>query len=394
MEYTKDNPLKVIELFSGIGSQRSALEKAGIPHKVVAISEIDKFALKSYNEMYNHCLDNGETINLGDITKIDPKDVPDCDFMSYSSPCQSFSIAGHMLGGEKGSGTRSSLLWEVEKLIEYKKPKYLMLENVKMLVSKKFKHTFDDWLKVLDNIGYNTYWKVLNAKDFGIPQNRERVFAISIRKDVDDKTFEFPKPFKLEKRLKDILEPKVDKKFYLKSELVNRFKFVKSSNNSNLITTSPVGDLNHFAHRPMNCVFGDKSISPTLSTMQGGNTQPKVLIKANNSLGYNEAKDGDSISLDHPNSDKKHSRVTKNVSRTLATSQDVGVIRLKYNKDDYVDFSIRKLTPKECWRLMGFSDSQFEKAQSVCSNTQLYKQAGNSIVVDVMQYIFKNLFKR
>lgn len=174
MKYTKDNPLKVIELFSGIGSQRSALEKAGIPHKVVAISEIDKFALKSYNEMYNHCLDSGETINLGDITKIDPKDVPDCDFMSYSSPCQSFSIAGHMLGGEKGSGTRSSLLWEVEKLIESKKPKYLMLENVKMLVSKKFKHTFDDWLKVLDSIGYNTYWKVLNAKDFGVPQNRER----------------------------------------------------------------------------------------------------------------------------------------------------------------------------------------------------------------------------
>lgn len=388
MEYTKDNPLKVIELFSGIGSQRSALEKAGIPHKVVAISEIDKFALKSYNEMYNHCLDSGETINLGDITTIDPKDVPDCDFMSYSSPCQSFSIAGHMLGGEKGSGTRSSLLWEVEKLIEFKKPKYLMLENVKMLVSKKFKHTFDDWLKVLDNIGYNTYWKVLNAKDFGVPQNRERVFAISIRKDVDDKTFEFPKPFKLEKRLKDVLEPKVDKKFYLKSELVNRFKFVEGNSSSNVVTTSPVGDLNHFAHRHMNAVFGDKSISPTLSTMQGGNTQPKVLIKANSSLGYNEAHDGDSISLDHPNSTKKHSRVTKDVSRTLTTSQDVGVVLLNGYK-----FSIRKLTPKECWRLMGFSDNQFEKAESVCSNTQLYKQAGNSIVVDVMEHIFKNLFK-
>lgn len=388
MKYTKENPLRVIELFSGIGAQRSALEKAGIPHKVVAISEIDKFALKSYNEMYNHCLDSGETINLGDITKIDPKDVPDCDFMSYSSPCQSFSIAGHMLGGEKGSGTRSSLLWEVEKLIEFKKPKYLMLENVKMLVSKKFKHTFDDWLKVLDSLGYNTYWKVLNAKDFGVPQNRERVFAISIRKDVDYETFEFPKPFKLEKRLKDVLEPKVNKKFYLKSELVNRFKFVEGNSNSNVVTTSPVGDLNHFAHRHMNAVFGDKSISPTLSTMQGGNTQPKVLIKANNSLGYNEAKDGDSISLDHPNSTKKHSRVTKDVSRTLTTSQDVSVILLNGYK-----FSIRKLTPKECWRLMGFSDSQFEKAQSVNSNSQLYKQAGNSIVVDVMEYIFKNLFK-
>lgn len=359
MKYTKDNPLKVIELFSGIGSQRSALEKAGIPHKVVAISEIDKFALKSYNEMYNHCLDSGETINLGDITKIDPNDAPDCDFMSYSFPCTDLSIAGRQQGMDMNSGTRSSLLWECERLIKAKKPKYLMLEN---------------------------------AKDFGVPQNRERVFAISIRKDVDDKTFEFPKPFKLEKRLKDILEPNVDSRFYLKQELIDRFKFVKQ-NESNMVTTSPVGDLNHFAHRHMNCVFGDKSISPTLSTMQGGNTQPKVLIKTNNKKGYNEAHDGDSISLDHPNSDKKHSRVTKDVSRTLTTSQDVGVIRLKYNKDDYVDFSIRKLTPKECWRLMGFSDGQFEKAESVCSNTQLYKQAGNSIVIPVMSYIFKNLFK-
>ena len=118
-----------------------------------------------------------------------------------------------------------------------------------------------------------------------------------------------------------------------------------------------------------------------------------MLIKASNKKGYNEAHDEDSISLDHPNSNKKHSHVTKDVSRTLTTSQDVGVIRLKYNKNDYVDFSIRKLTPKECWRLMGFSDSQFEKAESVCSNTQLYKQAGNSIVVGVMEYIFKNLFK-
>lgn len=262
-----------------------------------------------------------------------------------------------------------------------------MLENVKMLVSKKFKPQFDIWLQKLSDIGYNTYCKVLNAKDFGVPQNRERVYAISIRKDIYNKTFEFPKPFKLTKRLKDILEPNVDKRFYLKQELIDRFKFVKQ-NKSDKVTTSPVGDLNHFAHRHMNCVFGDKSISPTLSTMQGGNTQPKVLIKANNLLGYNEAKDGDSISLDHPNSTKKHSRVTKDVSRTLTTSQDVGVILLNGYK-----FSIRKLTPKECWRLMGFKDSQFEKAQSVCSNTQLYKQAGNSIVVDVLMYIFKNLFK-
>lgn len=120
MKYTKEHPLRVIELFSGIGAQRSALERANIPHKVVAISEIDKFALKSYNEMYNHCLDSGETINLGDITKIKPKDVPDCDFMTYSFPCTDLSIAGRQQGMDMNSGTRSSLLWECERLIKAK----------------------------------------------------------------------------------------------------------------------------------------------------------------------------------------------------------------------------------------------------------------------------------
>ena len=185
MKYTKENPLKVIELFSGIGAQRSALEKAGIPHKVVAISEIDKFALKSYNEMYNHCLDSGETINLGDITKIDPKDVPDCDFMTYSFPCTDISSLGHEQGLVEGTHTRSSLLWECRKLIKHKNPKYLMLENVKMLLSKKNKPQFNKWLVTLNSFGYNNYYKVLNAKDFGMPQNRERVFVISIRKDID-----------------------------------------------------------------------------------------------------------------------------------------------------------------------------------------------------------------
>ena len=350
MKYTKEHPLKVIELFSGIGAQRSALEKAGIPHKVVAISEIDKFALKSYNEMYNHCLDSGETINLGDITKINPKDVPDCDFMTYSFPCTDISSLGHEQGLVEDTHTRSSLLWECRKLIKHKKPKYLMLENVKMLLSKKNKPQFNKWLATLDSFGYNSYYKVLNAKDFGMPQNRERVFVISIRKDIDDNTFSFYEPFPLQCRLGSMLESNVDNKFYLKYDLIKDMQFIPRTHNLGYVTTSPVANLNHFAHRHMNCVFNEKSISPTLTTMQGGNTQPKVLIK----------------------------------------NPPKGVSTIELNDNTY---GVRKLTPKECWRLMGFSDSQFEKAESVCSNTQLYKQAGNSIVVDVMEYIFKNLFK-
>lgn len=391
----------MIELFSGIGAQRSALAKAGIPHKVVAISEIDKYALKSYNAMYNNCLDTGETVNLGDIRNVNPNDVPDCDFLTFSSPCQSFSISGKMLGGEKDSGTESSLLWEVEKIISAKRPKYLMLENVKMLVSKRFKHTFDDWLAVLDKLGYDTYWQVLNAKNYGVPQNRERVYAISIRKDVDNGLFGFPQSFVLKRRLKDVLEVDVDERYYLKPNIVDKFVYKPKSAITGVLTladykrtglnvnTNPVGNLNHYNRRPMNDVFGDESISPTLQTMTGGNRQPKVLIRARNKQGYNEAYSFDSVGLDHPNSTQKGSRVTKSVSRTLTTQQDVGVVEINGKQ-----FSIRRLTPKECWRLMGFSDEQFSKAQAVCSNTQLYKQAGNSIVVDVLSYIFENLFKR
>lgn len=350
MKYTKENPLKVIELFSGIGAQRSALDKANIPNKVVAISDIDKYALKSYDEMYNHCLSNGETINLGDITKINPKDVPNCDFMTYSFPCTDLSVLGHKLGMVEGTHTRSSLLWECRKIIKYKKPKYLMLENVKALLSNRNKSQFDKWLSTLANLGYNSYYKILNAKDYDIPQNRERVFVISIRKDIDDGAFKFQQPFPLQSRLGDVLESNVDNKYYLKYDIIKDMQFVPRATNLGYVTTSPVADLNHFAHRHMNCVFDEKSISPTLTTMQGGNTQPKVLVN--------------------------------NPPKGVAT------IELKGN-----DYAVRRLTPKECWRLMGFSDEQFEKAQAVNSNSQLYKQAGNSIVVPVMSCIFKNLFK-
>ena len=204
--------IKVFEAFSGIGTQRMALGNLGIEHEVVAIAEIDKYALKSYEAIHGDCP------NLGDISKIDPNTIPDHDLFTYSFPCQDISAAGKGKGFEKGSGTRSGLLWECEKVIRAKKPKYLLMENVKNLVSKKFKPGFEEWLKALEEIGYTNYYSVLNAKDFGIPQNRERVFCVSILG--NHEPYIFPEKQELTIRLKDVLEDDVDKKYYLSEERV------------------------------------------------------------------------------------------------------------------------------------------------------------------------------
>ena len=204
--------IKVFEAFSGIGTQRMALGNLGIEHEVVAIAEIDKYALKSYEAIHGDCP------NLGDISKIDPNTIPDHDLFTYSFPCQDISAAGKGKGFEKGSGTRSGLLWECEKVIRAKKPKYLLMENVKNLVSKKFKPGFEEWLKALEEIGYTNYYSVLNAKDFGIPQNRERVFCVSILG--EHEPYIFPEKQELTIRLKDVLEDDVDKKYYLSEERV------------------------------------------------------------------------------------------------------------------------------------------------------------------------------
>ncbi|MBS4462890.1 DNA cytosine methyltransferase, partial [Aerococcaceae bacterium zg-B36] len=206
--------LKVLEAFAGIGTQRMALRNLGIPHEVVAILEIDKFAIKSYEAIH------GKTLNLGDISKIKEDDIPEHDLFTYSFPCQDISLAGYQKGLSQGSKTRSSLLWECKRVIESKKPKYLLMENVKNLVGKKFKTDFDKWLEYLESLGYTHYWQVLNAKDYGVPQNRERVFCVSILG--EHKGFEFPTGEPLTIRLKDVLEDEVDEKFYLSEERVKQ----------------------------------------------------------------------------------------------------------------------------------------------------------------------------
>lgn len=202
--------IKVNELFAGIGAFRKALQRLDIPHEIVGISEIDKYAIKSYEAIY------GKTRNYGDISKVDKLDY--ADLWTYGFPCQDISQAGHQAGIVKGE-TRSGLLYEVQRLLSVSAesgelPKYLILENVKALVSKKFITQFEEWLSWLDDLGYNSYWQVINAKDCGIPQNRERVFVVSIRKDID-KGFAFPLPQPLQCTMNDFLEENVEEKYFL-----------------------------------------------------------------------------------------------------------------------------------------------------------------------------------
>ena len=411
--------LRVFEAFAGYGSQSIALKNLGIEYEVVAISEIDKYAIKAYEAIH------GPTNNLGDICKINPSDIPDHDLFTYSFPCQDLSVAGKQAG--LGKGTRSGLLYECEKIIEAKKPKYLLLENVKNLVGKKFKPQFDEWLDYLESLGYTNYWQVLNAKDYGVPQNRERVFVVSILG--EHEPYEFVDKMPLDKCIADILEDEVDEKYYVSKDIQDKFR-----PNKNIKDTidSPVRlgglfDTDKSKHQA-GSVWDTEKISPTLDTMQGGWRQPciidtinvigkldckgwydietrvhdtngifptvetrnraKILIPQATKKGYIEMDLPGVCDLSYPNSKTRRGRVQEGgkVSPTLTTSsQDICYIEPSYK--------IRKLTPRECFRLMGMSDDDIDKIQAAgISNTQQYKMAGNSIVVNVLEAIFKNLF--
>ena len=502
--------LKYLSLFSGIGAPEKALKNLGIEYELIGFSEIDKYAIKSYCAIHNV----SEELNLGDITKIDIKSLPkDIDFITHGSPCTDLSLAGKEAGADKGSGTRSSLMWNSVEIFKHCKPKIILWENVKNLLSKKHKHNFDAYIEDLNNLGYTSYYKVLNAKDFGIPQNRERVFTISIRNDIN-KEFKFPEPFDNGIRLKDLLEKEIDEKYYINTEkdnkIIEEFKANNKNNeqkilvcgklnssqdgivcnpngispthvaghgncpkvvcpcitpdrlnkrqngrrfktndepmftltaqdrhgiletntlnfiggigekdivgdnkslsrnypqgnrvyNSNNIACSQtangggiggktglylVGNLDIKGNEQIRRVYSEEGISPTLNTMQGGNRQPKVMYKVRQSTkqGYDIAKEGNSINLEQPNSTTRRGRVGNKIANTLTCSCNQAVVN---------EYRIRKLTPLECYRLMGFDDEDFYKASALNSNSQLYKQAGNSICVNVLEEIFKNLF--
>lgn len=326
--------MKLLSLFSGIG----AFEKALGEHELVNYCEIDKYASKSYSLIHGVSEDK----NLGDITKVNTSTLPtDIDLITYGFPCQDISVAGKQQGfvDNQGNRTRSGLFFDALRVIQDTKPKYAIAENVKALVGKKFKTEFNIVLDCLEKAGYNNYYKVLNAKDYGIPQNRERVFIVSIRKDIDDNSFVFPQPFELKTKLKDLLENEVDEKYYIKD--VKNIKFCK---NYIQYDQSSKG-YNSQQYR----LYYQDVLSPTIPAGSHGDKTKVILLDKNE--------------ID-------------------------GVWKLSYLDD----FKVRKVTPKECWRLMGFDDEDIDKCINAgLSDAQLYKQAGNSIVVNVIKEIFKEM---
>ena len=534
-----DKPIRLIELFAGIGAQAKALENLGVNFEHYKICEFDPYAIRSYNAVHKT---NFET---SDITKITADDLSIidtdkyCYIMTYSFPCQDLSLAGKQKGMKKGEGTRSGLLWEVERLLRELNqkgknhlPKVLLLENVAQLLSYKNRLDFDDWCHFLSSLGYENYYKILNAKDFGIPQNRERCFMVSI---LGDGYYTFPKPKKLTICLKDMLEKEVDEKYFLSDKLIsyferhskeceekgNGFRFsptngngiaktitaatnnrmddnfilipettkkgyaiaeegdgiyinrphqkrgvvqkdmiqtiktsvddigvvvkdtknedtlkhqlcneliesglvkendvirhnytdFKSKNNNIVVSnnecptldTRPdclgvvvkdelikVGEMTGGKWDKINesCrrVYDPDGIAPTLTTCGGGNQEPKIILKET-------AKD------------KRLQKLVSNTKFTMGEVKNLDLYNQKvgdisqtltepnHNSQRIFDgLRIRKLTPKECWRLMGFSDEDFDKAKKAgLSDSKLYKQAGNSIVVNVLMAIFKQM---
>ena len=353
--------IKVIELFAGVGSQVMALRNIGIDYEVIGISEIDKFAYKSYEAIH------GKVKNFGDITKINK--LPYCDLLTYSFPCQDLSIAGQQKGISKD--TRSGLLLEVERLLLKAKengtlPKYLLLENVKNLVGKKFIKDFERWLNFLNSLGYYSNWEVLNAKDYGIPQNRERIFVVS---SLENMHYKFPNPVELKSKMKDLLEEKVNEKYYLSEQCLKYFTDTKNRN----------GFIRGEKFDPRK--LEDCNTAFAITTRAGSRPTDNFIIQLGN-LKNTESFGG------NPHTGRVYS--PDGISPCLNTMQGGGLEPKILQSEDY---KIRKLTPLECWRLMGFSDNDYYAAKSVgTSNAQLYKQAGNSIVVTVLEAIFRNLF--
>ena len=382
------NKIRVFEAFSGYGSQSTSLDYLGIDYEVVAISEINKYAIQGYEAIH------GKVNNLGDISKIKVEDIPQHDLFTYSFPCQDISVAGKINGIIKGQ-TRSGLLYECEKVIEYCRPKYLLLENVKNLVGKKFKPQFDEWLKYLESLGYTNYWQVLNAKNYGVPQNRERVFVVSILG--EHEPYEFPKPIPLNKCIADILEDQVDEKYYINKP----FNLITNGHQISIPQATKKGyiemdlpgvcDLSYPNSKTRRGrVQENGKVSPTLTA----SSQDICYIEYNGEMvnlpciAASRARNPENLS-DRSAGMPKEQRLEINTKGTSNTITSV-------SKDNYAidtDYRVRKLTPKECFRLMGLKDNDIDKIQQTgMSDTQQYKMAGNSIVVNVLEGIFRNLF--
>ena len=530
--------IKLLSLFSGIGAFEAALRRGGYQFETVNYCEIDPYASKAYSQIHGI----SEDFNLHDVRTVNPLLMNNVNLVTYGFPCVDISVAGKQEGFFKkdGSVTRSGLFFEALRIIEFLQPEYAICENVKALTSKKFEKEFNTVLSSLAEVGYNNYWKVLNAKDFGIPQNRERIFIISIRKDIDTGTFTFPEKQELKLRVKDMLEPVVDEKYYIDNErsrnlirqITAKFdlgggiavsdgtiKDPKVKDVSNCITArydtgvqnqKSVGcmvlepvicrsvgrDPDNPSNREKGCnteqtlELKKDGCSNTLTTVQKDNLviEPQILKYERTEYAKSIRKEYENGELSERRCNMRSYTTRKDgISNTLTTVQkdnmvlepkikNIGSINghqsgnvLHYDSDlspclcvaghvepqkimqpvivggeipmvidtepvtikrlgnlydknaggaragnvyapnglapalqtaqggnrqplMYEDYRIRKLTPRECFRLMGFTDNDFDKIKGI-SNTQLYKMAGNSIVVNVLEAIFKQLFK-
>ena len=411
--------MKFIDLFAGIGGFRFGMESAG--HECVAFCEIDKFARASYKTIHNT---EGE-IELHDITTVtddEIRNIGHVDAICGGFPCQAFSIAGHRRGFED---TRGTLFFEIARFAAILKPKYLFLENVKGLLNHDKGDTFETILSALDELGYDVEWQVLNSKDFGVPQNRERVFII-----VHLRGQRGRKIFPLSGESQSISNQSVVKignvnpsgngingEVYQAEGLAPTLTTNKGEGQKIAVKSNTIKRFGVLQPNFNQCgvVYETDGLSPTIRSYQGGGLEPKIIQRShgynnggehciaptltsnsyheNNFLklkireatkqGYAEASAGDSVNLSHPNSKTRRGRVGEGIANTLVTGDNQGVVTS--------NFRIRKLTPRECWRLQGFPDWAFDKAQEVNSNSQLYKQAGNSVTVNVIKEIARYL---
>jgi DNA (cytosine-5)-methyltransferase 1 len=400
---------KVGSDFSGVGAFNQALIRLGIEYKEIFACDMDKYARQTFIHNY------GEPKYYP--TNVYDREIPSesLDIYMTSPPCQAFSLAGKRLGKDDKRGI---LFFNSHEFIQVNKPRFFIFENVKGLLSDDGGKTFQEWVNMLggksvngvpvifpyeDSVPYHLYWKVLNAKHHGVPQNRERVFLIGIRDDQDN-VFQFPKEEYLSKRLKDVLENQVEDKYFLSDKLLSYFADHKEMHKERG---------NGFKFEPHT---DTTMVSNAISTKCGSRqTDPYIKIKSATSKGYEEATEGDSINFSVPNSETRTGRVGKGVAQTLDTACDQGVIQnIGYINQDtqasqvystngicptlssgthgyaqgYIkDYKIRRLTPKECFRLMDFPDTFTWPV----SDSQAYKQAGNSIVVNVLYKILKQL---
>ena len=356
--------IRLLELFGGIGAFTKALQRIDFDVHVVDYVEIDKYAVASYNAIHD--------------TNFEPQDIKkwdkniEVDIITHGSPCQDFSLAGLQLGASRGGQTRSSLMYETVRIVKKLKPQYVIWENVPNVLSKKHIHNFQNYIQFLDNLGYKSAYEVLNAKDYGIPQNRERLFVVSV---LNGRTrdllglelyFDFPQPIQLKLKLKDMLENDVDEKYYLSNKQAE--KLISTNRQGSVMEIGYIKKSEEGTQHQSNTVYGTDGLARTIVATD---YKAPLLIA---DYRYDEGL-----------------RIRKNNMIPCLTT-NVGNSGLSSNPL-IIKERIRKITPKECWRLMGFADEDFEKAVQVNSNTQLYKQAGNSIVVNVLEAIFKELFK-